>query len=141
MSEALQEVIHATGHEHVAGTHKSTWELTHDDWLTPAGDCILGVEADRTPAEFDPAFCAACRESDATVTATLSTAGYEVTVTGRGHQDLTFDDDRSLVVRTSEYIDDRTVMIGADAAATDINRDLITALTQGADCRLVLSVR
>jgi hypothetical protein len=140
MSEALQEVVHATGHEHVAGAHTSTWELTHDDWLTPAGDCILGIGADRTPTEFEPAFCEACQDANATVTATLSAAGYEVTVTGRGHQDLTFDDDRSLVVRTSEYIDDRTVMIGADAAAADIDRDLIAALTHGAECRLILAV-
>ena len=51
--------------------HASTFELTTDDWLTPAGDCIVGVEADRTPRDFAPAFRAACRESDATIQAAL----------------------------------------------------------------------
>jgi len=43
------EVIRARGHENVQSTHASTFEVTSDDWLTPAGDCILAIEADRTP--------------------------------------------------------------------------------------------
>ena len=136
----MEEVVHARGHEHVTGEHASTWELTSDDWLTPAGDCILGVDADRTPADFGAAFRDACRDPEATVTATLDVDGHTATVTGHGHPDLTFADDRSLVVRTSEYVDDRTVMVGADAAAADLDRSLVAALADGADCRLVLRV-
>ncbi|MFC7226106.1 DUF371 domain-containing protein [Salinirubellus salinus] len=136
----MEEVVHARGHEHVTAEHASTWELTSDDWLTPAGDCILGVEADRTPAAFDEAFCEACRDADREVTATFEVGDTTVTVTGRGHPDLTFEDDRSIVVRTSDYVDDRTVMVGADAAAGDLDRSLVAALADGADCRLVLRV-
>jgi hypothetical protein len=136
----MEEVVHARGHEHVTGEHASTWELTSDDWLTPAGDCILGVDADRTPADFAEAFGEAARDHDATLTATLEVGDHKVTVTGRGHPELTFTDDRSLVVRTSDYVDDRTVMVGADAAAADLDRALVSALADGADCRLVLRV-
>ncbi|MFB6191808.1 MAG: DUF371 domain-containing protein [Haloarculaceae archaeon] len=130
----LVETIRARGHEHVSGAHASTWELTSDDWLTPAGDCILGIEADRTPADFDDAFVAACRNADATVTATLRVpdAGHEAVVTGRGHPELALENDRSLVARTSTYVDDRTVMVEADAAAADLDRDLVAALAEGA---------
>ena len=134
------ETVRARGHENVAGTHASTWELTSDDWLTPAGDCIVGVEADRTPAEFDPAFVAACRDADATVVATLRAGGHEAVVTGRGDPDLTFEDERSLVARTSDYVDDRTVMVGADAAAADLDRDLVAALADGAALTLTLRI-
>jgi len=134
------ETVRARGHESVAGTHASTWELTADDWLTPAGDCILGVGADRVPADFDAAFVDACRDADATVVATLRAGGHEVTVTGRGDPGLTFGDDRSLVVRTSDYVDDRTVMVGADAAAADLDRDLVAALADGADLTCTLRV-
>jgi len=58
----MREVIRARGHEHVAATHESTFEVTTDDWLTPAGDCIVGIEADRAPADFDADFVAACRD-------------------------------------------------------------------------------
>ena len=56
MTDSLTETITASGHENVSGEHASTLEVTSDDFLTPAGDCILGIEADRVPAEFDPDF-------------------------------------------------------------------------------------
>ncbi|OYR88205.1 hypothetical protein DJ71_05040, partial [Halorubrum sp. E3] len=70
--DALVEVVRAVGHEHVTAEHASTLELTTDDWLTPAGDCIVGVEADRTPREFSAAFRDACRDANATITATVA---------------------------------------------------------------------
>lgn len=136
----MEAVLHAVGHEHVSAEHESTFELTSDDWLTPAGDCILGIEADRTPASFDPAFVEACRRKRATITATLLVDGHETRITGRGHPDLTFESDRSLVGRTSDYVDDRTVMVDADAAAADLDRDLIDALAEGANVECVLAV-
>ncbi len=134
----MEEVVRARGHEHVTAAHASTWELTSDDWLTPAGDCILAVGADRTPAEFDPAFVETCRDPDAGIVATLSAGDERATVRGRGHPDLTFADDRSLVARTSTYVDDRTVLVDADAAAADLPDALTAALAGGAEveCRL-----
>jgi len=136
----MEAVVDAHGHEHVTAQHASTLELTSDDFLTPAGDCILGIEADRTPADFDPDFVAACRDADATITATFEAGDHTETVRGRGHPDLEFTNDRSLVCRTSEYVDDRTVMVAADAAAADLDRDLVAALAEGADLRAVFRV-
>jgi hypothetical protein len=132
------ERIRARGHEHVAATHDTTFEVTTDDWLTPAGDCIVGVEADRAPADFAPAFVDACRDPDTVITVTLDADGTTDTVRARGHPDLTFGSDRSAVVRTSTYVDDRTVAVGADAAAADLDRDLVAALEAGADLTVTL---
>ena len=136
----LEATVHATGHEHVTGEHASTLELTSDDFLTPAGDCILGIEAYPVPCEFDEEFVAACRDADATISATIRAAGHTATVTGSGHPDLTFESDRSHVLRTSGYVDDRTVMVEADAAAGDVDRDLVAALAEGADVTMTLRV-
>ncbi|MFC6756073.1 MULTISPECIES: DUF371 domain-containing protein [Haloarcula] len=133
-------VIRAEGHEYVTAEHASTLEVTSDDFLTPAGDCILGIEADTVPADFDDAFVTACQSADATITATLEADGRRAVVEGSGHPDLSFENDRSHVLRTSDYTDDRTVMVGADAAAGDIDRDLVAALANGADLTLTLSV-
>jgi len=135
-----EELVRARGHEHVRAEHASTWELTSDDWLTPAGDCILGVEADRVPADFDDAFVDACCDHDATIEATLRVDGHEQVITGSGHTDLTFESDRSLVVRTSDYVDDRTVMVAADAAAAGVDRAIVEALADGAALRCRLRV-
>jgi len=136
----MDETIRASGHENVSAEHASTFELTSDDYLTPAGDCILGIEADRVPAEFDDAFVEACQDSEATITATLEAGGHETTITGRGDPEMTFENERSLVGRTSEYVDDRTVMVEADAAAGDLDRDLVRALADGAAVTLTLLV-
>jgi len=141
----MREVVSATGHEHVSAEHTSTFEVTSDEWLTPAGDCILAVGADRVPADFDDAFVAACRDRDAAIRATLTATtddGETITqtVTGRGDPDLSFENERSHVGRTSEYVDDRTVLVGADAAAADVDPALVDALAAGADLRLELRV-
>ncbi|WP_135825529.1 DUF371 domain-containing protein [Halorussus ruber] len=136
----MQEVIHAEGHENVSAEHVSTFEVTTDDFLTPAGDCILGIEADRAPADFDPEFVAACQHEEATITATFETENYSETVTGRGDPDLTFESDRSAVGRTSDYVDDRTILVGAEFAAEGFDRELVSALAEGAELTVTLTV-
>ncbi|WP_128477598.1 DUF371 domain-containing protein [Halorussus pelagicus] len=140
----MEEVIHARGHENVSAAHQSTFEVTTDDYLTPAGDCILGIEADRSPADFDPEFVAACQHADATITARFEVAGddetYSQTVTGRGHPDLAFENDRSAVGRTSDYVDDRTILVGSEFAAEGFDRELVAALADGADLTVTLTV-
>ena len=136
----MEEVVSGHGHENVSATHGSTLEVTTDDFLTPVGDCILAIEADRPPADFSPTFVDACRDAEATITAEVEAGGTVERVTGRGHPDLRFESDRSHVVRTSDYVDDRTVMIGADAAAADLGRDLVVALADGAAATLTLRV-
>jgi hypothetical protein len=136
----MEEVVRAHGHEHVSAQHASTFEVTSDDWLTPAGDCILAVEADRTPADFDDAFVEACQDDEATITATFEVDGLTETVVGRGHPNLSFENDRSMVGRTSDHTDDRTFMIHADFAADGFDRDLVDALADGADLTVTLTV-
>lgn len=134
------EVVHAEGHENVTAAHTSTVEVTSDDYLTPAGDCILGIGADRTPADFDTAFVRACQRTDATITATLTVDGLTERIEGRGHPDLQFEDNRSLVARTSDYVDERTVAVGMAGAAADIDRDIVDRLASGAPLELTLTV-
>lgn len=133
-------VVHARGHENVSGQHASTLEVTSDDFLTPAGDCILAIEADTVAADVPQSFVEQCQTETAEITATLEADGHRETVTGRGHPDLSFEGERSMVCRTSDYVDDRTVMVDADAAAGDLDRDLVAVLTEGVEATLTLRV-
>jgi len=135
-----REVVRARGHEHVTAAHESTFEVTTDDYLTPAGDCILAIEADRAPSDFDPAFVVACQDRGAAITATIQAGGHESSVPARGDPDLTFESDRSCVVRTSDYVDDRTVAVGSEHAAAGFDRGMIEALADGAELVLELTV-
>jgi len=151
--DTLVEVVRATGHEHVTAEHASTFEFTTDDWLTPAGDCIVGVAADRAPRDFSAAFRRSCRDADATIAATIAVGepGEESVdpadpthadgFVGRGDPGLTLLDDRSMVGRTSDYTDDeRTILVDGDGAAADLDRDLVAALAEGAPVALRLEV-
>ena len=134
------ERVQATGHGNVSAQHASTFEVTTEDFLTEAGDCILGIEADRAPAAFSEEFVAAARTDSATITATFEAADTSVTITGRGDPRLTFENEVSMVGRTSEYVDDRTIMVDAGKAAADLDREIVTALADGADLTVTLTV-
>ncbi|MDL5361830.1 DUF371 domain-containing protein [Halalkalicoccus sp. NIPERK01] len=136
----MKEVVRARGHENVSAEHASTFEVTTDDWLTPAGDCILAVEADRSPADFDPAFVEACRNAGSEITVRFEANGHTETVRGRGHPDLSFGSERSMVGRTSEYVDDRTFVVNAGKAAAGFDRELVDALADGAEVVVTIEV-
>lgn len=138
--ELITEQITASGHENVSGTHESTFEITSEEFLTPAGDCILAIDADSVPAEFSPAFVEACQRQSVSITITLKAGGQTDTIVALGSPDLTFESDRSAVIRTSDYIDDRTVGIAASKAAGDIDRQLVDALARGADLTVTFAV-
>ncbi|WP_121740774.1 DUF371 domain-containing protein [Natronorubrum halophilum] len=136
----MEEVIRARGHENVRAEHASTFEVTTDDYLTPAGDCILAIDADRAPADFDPAFVEACQDSDATITVTIEAGGCRDSVTGHGDPDLELTNERSAVGRTSDYVDDRTIVNDAPFAAAGFDRDLVDALAGGAEATVTITV-
>jgi len=136
----MEFTVTATGHENVTATHASTWEVTTDDYLTPAGDCILGIDADFASAEVERDFVTACRDPDAEITARFEADGHVDVIAGAGHPDLEYSNERGFVGRTSEYVDDRTVMVNADKSAADLDRDLIDALADGAALTLTMTV-
>ena len=139
-TESQTVTLQAGGHENVTAAHESTFEVTTDDYLTPAGDCIVGIEAEQAPAEFPETFVDACTRQSAKVTITLEAAGHTDTVEALGSPELTFESERSAVVRTSDYVDDRTVAIAASKSASDLDRDLVAALGDGAPLTVELSV-
>lgn len=136
----MPEIVRARGHEHVTARHESTLEITTDDYLTPAGDCILGINADRAPSDFSQDFIITCQTPSATITVRLEVDGYTQTITGAGHSDLTFASNRSCVARTSTYVDDRTICVNADTAAADVADPIIKALQQETPLTVELSV-
>lgn len=132
--------ITARGHENVRAAHESTLELTTDSWLTPAGDCILGIDASAAAADFPEDVVTAAQRRESTVTLKLTVGTHTQSITGRGDPSLTFADSRSIVARTSEYVDDRTVMLDADTPAAGVSRALVAALSDGEDLTATYAV-
>jgi len=124
------EVVRARGHPNVRATHPITLEITRETHLTPRGDCIIAVGADKGARDLSEAFKRAARREGARIIITIEvpSKGLRATVEARGHPALSFEHPTDIVVRKSDYVCGRTVAIKADKAARDLPRELIEAL-------------
>ena len=123
--------IKAKGHRNVLSLHKSTFEITKDRDLTLSGDCIIGLDIDKSMLDFPQDFKEKLANSDTKVLIRLNTPNASDEICGWGHEDLTLDHPTDMVCRKSDFICSRTLMIKSDKAAVDLNRDLIEDLANG----------
>ena len=120
--------IIAKGHKNVTSRHKSTFEITKDLELTLSGDCIVGVDMDRTMLDFPDEFKEMIADSSTKITVDLKTENGHDEITGFGHEDLTLTHPTDIVIRKSDFTCSRTLMINADKAARDLDEKLIDDL-------------
>jgi len=115
----------AYGHENVIGEHKTTVELTSEDHLTRRGSCIVGISSDLTLEKLDSKIKEMATKSSTKIVLRMSVDGLTEEVTGTGSPGLTYTDPISMVARTSTFECSRTLMVNADKAASDLNRDFV----------------
>ncbi len=136
----LVEIIHCRGHENVKATHRSTLEFTKEDYLTPRGDCIICVSADKGITDLSEEFKEALREGKKLLIQ-IRVGDLVDEITAEGSPDLILDHPHSMVVRKSTYIDARTLAIRASKAAKDIDRRIVKLLKDpGTEAEIVLTV-
>lgn len=123
--------IKAKGHKNVLSMHKSTFEITKDKELSLSGDCIIGLDIDKSMLDFPDDFKKEIANSNNKITVKLSTETASDEIIGYGHEDLTLDHPTDIVCRKSDFICSRTLMIKSNKAAVDLNRDLIKDLSEG----------
>ena len=120
--------IFSKGHRNVTSHHKSTFEITKDAEIGPTADCIVGVDMDKTMLDFPQEFKDKIANSNTKIIVELKTENGHDEITGFGHEDLTLTHPTDIVIRKSDYVCSRTLMIGADKAAKDLDGDLIDDL-------------
>ena len=123
--------IMAKGHENVLSLHKSTFEITKDKDLSLAGDCIIGLDIDKSMEDFPNEFKEKLANDDTKVIVELKTPNASDTIEGFGHHDLSLSHPTDIVCRKSTFVCSRTLMIKSNKAAIDLNRDLIKDLANG----------
>lgn len=124
----ITETIHCRGHKNVRALHKSTFEITKETDLSPNGDCIIAVGADRGAADLSPAFRDALSRDGTILTTTLSCGGVTATVRSEGCAGITLTHETDLVWRRSTFLCPRTVAIYSDHTARQLPRELIEKL-------------
>jgi len=126
------EVVEFVGHENVRAEHETTLEITREPYLTPRGDCIIGVKASKGLKDFSDCFKRLVRSSSTRVhVIILSEGGVVDTVSGWGSEKLTYDDPVRIIIRRSSYVSGNTAAIRANKAARDLSRALINSLRRG----------
>lgn len=138
--EMLRETIRAKGHSNVTARHRTTFEITKEGQLTPQGDCIIAVSADRGLTDFSEEFRMALKSEDALLEIRMVCCGIEENVISRGHPDLSFTNHEEMVVRKSLFICGRTLAVGADKASCDFNRDFVKKLGEGNPITVELTI-
>ncbi len=123
--------IRAKGHKNVLSLHKSTFEITKDKELSLSGDCIIGVDIDKSMEDFPKEFKEKLADDNTKVIVELKTPNASDRIEGFGHHDLSLSHPTDIVCRKSTFVCSRTLMIKSDKAAVDLNRDLIEDLANG----------
>lgn len=108
------------GHTNITALHKSTLEFTTESDLTQKGDCIVGVKASTNLKSLPKNIQTLIRKNDTKIKVILKVNEFSDEIQGRGHPDLNLSDENAIIIRTSNYICPRTLMINANKAAKDI---------------------
>jgi len=125
----LEEEITFQGHKNIVSLHARTIEITKDSYLTKNGDCIVGVSANKACSDLNPTLKARLREKDTNVKITIVVEPYEFELSGYGNNGLDITHEHDIVLRKSNYVDSRTLVVSCDKSALDIPRKMISSLT------------
>lgn len=136
----MEYTFFAKGHENVRSLHKSTFEITTDDYLTPRGDCIIGINSNITMKDFPEEIRNVLMTDDSKIELLLETDNGSDIITGYGSSNLTLSHPSDMVCRKSSFTCNRTLMIHADKAAIDLNRTLIDDLKKGSDLKVTIRI-
>ncbi len=132
------EVIRAKGHVNITATHKTTIEVTKDDYLTPLGDCIIGVMADKSVAELSDKFKNIMLDDKTTLISVFITNNSYDYIVSKGSSKLLLTNTKKIIFRKSSYIDEATIAINSNKAAVELSRKLIQDLVNGSPLTIVL---
>ncbi len=131
----FDEIV-AAGHKLIKAKHKTTIEITKEDFLTEKGDCIIGIKADKACFDLKDEVKMALKQGKK-VKIVLEVNGIRDEVIGFGSKELILESKTSIVIRKSSFIDDRTVAIKANKSAADLNRRLVEEL-KNPDAKLIV---
>jgi hypothetical protein len=124
----LQEEIAFFGHPNVLSLHARTVEITKEASLTPRGDCIIGVRAEKACADIDEKIKRKLAKSDSHVRIEIIVGNDSYEISGAGDERLTLQNEHDIVIRKTNFVCPRTLSVRCDRASSDIPRSMINAL-------------
>jgi hypothetical protein len=136
----MEYIFNARGHPNITSLHRTTFEITLDDEIGLAADCIIGVQSESILEDIPEQIREAIRDENKQIRIILETGNAQDVITGYGHPDLSLDHPTDMVCRKSSFTCSRTLMIKADKAAVDLEKKLIQDLKEGKDLKVTITV-
>ncbi len=124
----LQEEIAFFGHQNVQSLHTRTIEITKEKHLTLRGDCIIGVNAEKSCADIDEMIKHKLASGNSYVRIEIIVGNDAYTICGRGDERLTLLNKHDIVIRKTNFTCPRTLSVRCDKASSDIPRGMVKAL-------------
>jgi hypothetical protein len=134
----FSDTIHAKGHRNVLATHKTTLQITKEDHISKRADCIVAVSSDKSLRDLASDIRTALSTNAARIRLTIKAGHMSEVITGFGSAALSLSDSDDMVVRKSGFVSGRTLMIGADKAARDLDRAFVDKLKTSEDITITI---
>ncbi|MFP3143877.1 MAG: DUF371 domain-containing protein [Caldisphaera sp.] len=131
-------VFKAYGHENVRATHKSTIEITKDNFLTTRGDCIIGIKSEVSAKDF-PEWLAKDIKNNNKILVVFCTNNHCDSLIGYGDKSIMLSHENKIIFRKSNYIEPATVLIKSNKAAIDLNRKLVDDLRRSEEIKIMIT--
>jgi uncharacterized protein len=116
------------GHPNVRCLHNMAIEITRESHLTLRGDCILGVRANKACRGLDPLLKRALQEERPRINVEITVDGHVFMAYGTGTNRLSLLSEQDIVIRKSNFVCPRTLLVRCNNASSSIPRDMVKLL-------------
>lgn len=124
----VQDEVTFYGHPNVRSLHSKSIELTKDGYLTPKGDCIIGIKANKACTDLEESIRRGLKSNSAIVKMEVIVEDESFIIKGRGDDRLTMLNPHDIVIRRTNFVCPRTMSVLCDKASSDMPRELVRLL-------------
>ena len=134
----ISEEVIFKGHPNIQSLHSRTIEITKDKELTLRGDCIIGVNANKSCKNLSDKIKEKIKKNHSNMEIELIVEPFSIVITGSGHNDLLLTNSKDIVLRKSKFICDRTLSISCDYSSLQIPREIVESLKYSSKIGIML---
>lgn len=124
----VQDEVTFYGHPNIRSLHAKTIEITKDEHVTPRGDCIIGVKANKACADLDESFKHRLKSNSSVVRIEIMVGDESFLILGMGDERLSMLNAHDIVIRKTNFVCPRTMSVLCDKASSDLPRKLVSML-------------
>ena len=124
----VQDDVTFYGHPNVRSLHTKTIEITKDEHMTPRGDCIIGVRANKACEDLDEALKRRLKSNSAVVRIEIMVGDESFIITGMGDHRLSMLNPHDIVIRRTNFACPRTMSVLCNKASSEVPRKIVETL-------------